>query len=116
MRIKRVIAASAGVFAIAAAGVAVAPAAASAGGPTSGGTYLGPVNMQDACTNQYPEQGRVAAVGDPHNAFSWICIYPSWDLPYGGISVDKQCVVQYGIGARSGLRDRKDPASWYCQR
>ncbi|MCW2504787.1 MAG: hypothetical protein JWO79_3071, partial [Actinomycetia bacterium] len=31
MRIKRVIAASAGVFAIAAAGVAVAPAAASAG-------------------------------------------------------------------------------------
>lgn len=92
------------------AGFGAAPAASAAS------TYLGGVDMQRACNTQYPSSwGLRAEVLDQRNAYSWRCTAP-WDRSSYGIDVNRECVVQYGRGAHFGLRDARNPYSWFCQR
>jgi hypothetical protein len=83
--------------------------------PASASVYLGGVDMQRACNTQYPPvYGLRAEVLNQRNAFSWRCTAP-WDQTRG-IDVNRECVTQYGGGAHAGLRDGRNPYSWYCQR
>ena len=94
---------------LAAGGVTISGTAANAS------TYLGGVDMQRACNEQYPGWGLKASVRDRYNAFSWRCVAPFNTSMYG-IDVNRACVRQYGAGASSGLRSTGDPYSWYCKR
>ncbi|MGW0359240.1 hypothetical protein ACWDXV_34050 [Nocardia nova] len=100
------VAAASAVFA--AAGAAFAPAIASAG------TYLGGVDMNAYCSWRY--EGATARVLDPNSAYSWSCMHGP--VVAGPVNVDVQCRHQYPgtPGAYSGLRNSRDPYSWYCQR
>ena len=70
--------------------------------------------MQAGCNNQYPAFGYVATVLDRQNAYSWRCAQ-RWDNTHG-LSINEQCAAQYGRGAYAGLRDSRNPYSWFCQR
>jgi hypothetical protein len=83
----------------------------------SASTWLGGVDMQRACSVQWAAYGPTTAVVlDQHNAYSWRCRsnYTSYIL--GGVSVNQECVLQYGSGAYAGLVSASNPYSWYCQR
>lgn len=83
--------------------------------PASASVYLGGVDMQRACNDQYGASlGLLAEVTNQRDAFSWRCTAP-FDRTRG-IDVNKACVTQYGRGAYAGLRDGRNPYSWYCQR
>jgi hypothetical protein len=98
--------------------------------PADAGTRLGGVDMQRACTTQYPpEWGLSARVNDsgnsawgltgpdndPKKAYSWRCWAP-WDHSSYQIDVNRACVAQYGAGAYAKLGSSTNPYSWYCQR
>jgi hypothetical protein len=84
--------------------------------PAEAATRLGGVDMQRACTTQYPSGwGLTAHVNNPDNAYSWSCWSP-WDRTSYGIDVKRACVNQYGAGAYPGLGHQAYPKSWYCQR
>jgi hypothetical protein len=85
-----------------------------AASPAHAGVYLGGVDMQGACNNQYPGMGLRAVVLDQRNAYSWVCTSP-WGYRQG-IDVTRQCRVQYGWSAYAGLWDSRNPYSWFCQR
>lgn len=105
---RRLIVGVAGVAAAAAMSLGVAPSASAA-------TPVGGVDMQRACSTQYPSSwGLKATYGNRWDAYSWRCSSP-WGYR-GGIDVNRACVDQYGSGAWSGLRSRWDAFSWYCQR
>jgi hypothetical protein len=78
-------------------------------------TALGGVDMQRACNDQYGAvYGYVAKVMNQSDAYSWRCTKP-WDTTRG-IDVNAACARQYGAGAWSGLRNRYNPYTWFCQR
>jgi hypothetical protein len=95
---------------LAASGISVAT-----GGAAHATTRLGGVDMQRACTTQWPGYGLTAHVNNPTDAYSWRCWAP-WDHSSYGIDVNRECVTQYGGGAYAGLGNTRDPYSWYCQR
>lgn len=82
--------------------------------PAVAGTYLGPVKMQRACTQQHPGMGLTAVLLDRRDAYTWRCASPDGYL--GHVDVDRYCRTRHGDDARSGLRDMRKPRSWYCQR
>lgn len=119
----RAAAATAGLAATALTGALALPAAADTG--PGGGTWkiVGKPNLQSACNNQYPGQGRVLVLLNSHDALTWKCRQIVRDsagvvqsINYGPISADAQCKVQYGSPAKSVLLNRADPNSWTCQR
>lgn len=83
--------------------------------PASAAVYLGGVNMQDACNRQWPGFGTVATIVPPSDAYHWRCV-TRWDSSTYQISVAQECRVQYGPSALAGLRDWRNPYSWYCWR
>lgn len=90
----------------------------SASAPASASTYLGGVDMQRACSVQYPLFGLRSVVVNPNDAYSWRCAQLPW-WPWGytyGIDVNRECVTQYGPGAYAGLWNRYNPYTWFCQR
>lgn len=95
-----------------AASVALAPAAPAA-------TDLGGVNVLNWCQNQQLSSNTVGVDVDPHDAFSWKCVYTSAS---GGVtktrvSMDDACTQQYPGGAASSKPlDAHDPYSWHCYR
>jgi hypothetical protein len=82
--------------------------------PASAATRLGGVNMQEACNTQWPALGLTAVVLNGSNAYSWRCTNNFGFTQ--GISVNAECVTQYGAGAYAGLGSVSNPYSWYCQR
>jgi hypothetical protein len=79
-------------------------------------TYLGSVDRQRACNTQYPSGwGLCAEVLDQRDAYSWRCGAP-WNHSGYDIDVNRECVVQFGSDASSGLRDARNPYSSFCQR
>jgi hypothetical protein len=82
--------------------------------PASAATIIGGVDMQRACTKQYPGMGLTAVVLDGNNAYSWKCRSP-WGYT-GGINVNAACGEQYGGGAYSTVLNPRDPYSWRCVR
>jgi len=81
--------------------------------PTSSRTtFLGGVDMQRACNEQYPGRGTTATVTNGSSAYSCVCAAPSFS---GGIDVTRECASQYGAGAYAGLTDSTNPYTWYCQ-
>ena len=82
----------------------------------SASTRLGGVDMQRACSVQWAKYGpTTAVVRDQHNAYSWACRSNSTSNILGGVSVNQECVLQYGLGAYAGLGSASNPYSWYCQ-
>jgi hypothetical protein len=51
-----------------------------------------------------------------HNAYSWKCRSNYTHYILGGVSVNQECVLQYGWGAYAGLGSASNPYSWYGQR
>jgi hypothetical protein len=97
---------------------ALAAGTLAASAPASASTYLGGVNMQQACAVQYPGFGLRAVVQNQYNAYSWKCAQLPW-WPWGhavGIDVNRECVTQYGPGAHAGLWNSYNPYTWFCQR
>ena len=80
--------------------------------PASAAT--GPVNMQAACNEQYPGQGRIAKVRT-NNVFGWKCVTGVVPVADGDIDVWRQCRIQYGNpNAYGAYSDFNNPYSWYC--
>jgi hypothetical protein len=74
----------------------------------------GGVDMQAACNNQYPGQGRIAKVRT-NNVFGWKCVTGVVPVSDGNIDVWRQCRTQYkNPNATGGYRDYNNPYSWYC--
>ncbi|MEU4522149.1 hypothetical protein AB0F52_25955 [Amycolatopsis sp. NPDC024027] len=82
--------------------------------PASAATVLGGVDMQAACNNQYPGQGRLAKIRTM-NVYGWKCVSGAVPVADGDIDVWKQCRTQYNrANAYGGFRSYSDPYSWYC--
>jgi hypothetical protein len=80
------------------------PAAAATGG----------VDMQAACNNQYPGQGRRAAVR-VNNVYGWRCVTGVVPVADGNIDVWRQCRTQYNNPSAYGAYSNyNNPYSWYC--
>jgi hypothetical protein len=84
-------------------------------GPAYAATRLGGIDMQAACNNQYPGQGRLARVLT-NNVYGWKCVTGSVPVAPGDISTWQQCQVQYGAnrGVYSKYADYNNPYSWSC--
>ncbi len=85
--------------------------------PAVAATRLGGVDMQAACNNQYPGQGRVAKVVT-WNVYGWRCVTGVVPVAPGNISTWEQCQVQFGRnqGVYSDYTNYGDPFSWGCYR
>jgi hypothetical protein len=83
--------------------VAVSPASAATGG----------VDMQAACNNQYPGQGRIAKIRT-WNVYGWKCTSGAVPVADGNIDVWRQCRAQHGANATGGYTNYSNPYSWYC--
>jgi len=105
MRIRRVMTiAAASLLGIGGVIAAAAPASAATGS----------VDMQAACNNQYPGQGRRAVVR-VSNVYGWRCVTGVVPVADGNIDVRRQCRTQYrNPNARGDFRDFYNPYSWYC--
>ena len=105
MRVRKaVIVAAAVLFGAGGAIAAAVPASAA----TSG------VDMQAACTNQYPGQGRIAKVRTS-NVYGWKCVTGVVPVADGSIDVWRQCRTQNkNPNASADYRNYNDPYSWYC--
>jgi hypothetical protein len=85
--------------------------------PASASTRLGGIDMQAACNEQYPGQGRIAKVVT-YNVYGWKCVTGVVPVAPGDISTWRQCQVQYGWnqGVYSGYTNYSNPYSWSCYR
>jgi hypothetical protein len=92
-------------------GVAIAAA------PASAATRLGGINMQAACDDQYPGQGRIAKIRT-WNVYGWKCVTGVVPVADGDISTWRQCQNQFGWnrGVYSNYTNYNDPYSWGCYR
>jgi len=83
--------------------------------PAAASNRLGGVDMQAACNNQYPGQGRIAKVLT-YNVYGWKCVTGVVPVAPGDISVWQQCQVQYGAGrgVYAGYTNYYNPYSWSC--
>ena len=83
--------------------------------PASAATRLGGIDMQAACNNQYPGQGRIAKVVT-NNVYGWKCVTGVVPVAPGDISTWQQCQVQYGAnrGVYSNYTSYSNPYSWGC--
>jgi hypothetical protein len=82
--------------------------------PASAATVLGGVDMQAACNNQYPGEGRLAKIRT-WNVYGWKCVTGVVPVADGNIDVWKQCRTQYNkANAYGDFRKYADPYSWYC--
>jgi hypothetical protein len=79
--------------------------------PASAAT--GPVDMQAACNDQYPGQGRKAKVRT-WNVYGWKCITGVVPVADGDIDVWRQCRKQHNANASADFRNYNDPYSWFC--
>jgi hypothetical protein len=74
--------------------------------PAYAANRLGGIDMQAACNNQYPGQGRVAKVVT-NNVYGWKCVTGVVPVAPGDIGPWQQCQVQFGW-------NRTNPYSWGC--
>lgn len=80
----------------------------------SAATVLGGVDMQAACDNQYPGQGRKAKIRT-WNVYGWKCVTGVVPVADGNIDVWLQCRTQYKrTNAYGSFRNYSDPYSWFC--
>jgi hypothetical protein len=92
--------------------IALAPTARAA-------TDLGGVNILNWCQNQQLSSNTVGVDVDPHDAFSWKCVYTSatGSVTKTRVIIDDACTQQYPGGpAWSKPLDPHDPYSWHCYR
>ncbi|MBU6280274.1 MAG: hypothetical protein KGN78_13615 [Actinomycetales bacterium] len=100
--------------------VAVPAALLATAAPASAATRIGGVNVQNFCDKTYGVGTTRASWSNYSDPFGWGCNYRSatglfdW-YRWGGVDMNKACVLQYGRGAYAGLAAR-NVMGWYCQR
>jgi hypothetical protein len=83
--------------------------------PAHAATRLGGIDMQAACNNQYPGEGRLARVL-VNTVYGWKCVTGVVPVAPGNISTWQQCQVQFGAnrGVYSSYTTYNNPYSWGC--
>lgn len=61
-------------------------------------TYLGGVNMQACCQEQYSNSAEQGIAGGS-GCYDWYCYNPNTGNDDGGVNVDECCQVTYGNSA-----------------